>query len=169
MAGIRLNRVARNRWRTIATWAMLPLALFNSRIVLGCGCSGRFQSVCHCECRDSHDVSHGDKCVKCGGGNHSTCTSCGKIEKSLPVANGNPSDSSTTLYGSRCKVAVVHEIIPATLVTVYTWDELSLSASDFDTIDFPVTTSQPRICDISIACNGPPPSDLVVTLRRLVI
>ena len=53
MVGIRFNRNAKNRWRSIAVWAMLPLAVLNGRTVIGCGCSGHFEAECHCNCGDA--------------------------------------------------------------------------------------------------------------------
>lgn len=168
MAGIRLSRVARNRWRTAAIWAMLPLAAFNSRTVIGCGCSGHFESKCQCNCCDSHDGSRGD-CSRCGGPNSSTCPCCSKVEKSAPAQTGESSECGTALHGPHCKVIVVHEVIPATVVSVHNGNDLNFSVLDLDTIDLPIVVNQLGIGDTGLACLGPPPRDLVVTLRRLVI
>src|SRR5690348_5023745 len=48
MTGTYLSKRARNRWRTLAAWAMLPLAMFNGRAIAGCGCIGDFESVSQC-------------------------------------------------------------------------------------------------------------------------
>ncbi len=162
MAGIRLNRAARNRWQTIAVWAMLPLAVINSRTVYGCGCTGHFESTCHCNCCNSHG-----KCAKCGGGS-STCPCCSKVGRAAPAEDSKPSDGATGFRGHHCKGVAVHEAIPATVVSVHTGVDLNLSL-DLDTIDLPIVVNQLAYRHDVSALLTAPPDDLVVTLRRLVI
>ena len=165
MAGISLNRAARNRLRTVAVWAMLPLALFNSRTVYGCGCTGHFESTCHCNCC----ISPNSKCGKCGGQGTSTCPCCSKVQKSATTENGKSSDTSTGFHGHHCKRIAAHEVIPATVVTVHAGDEVNLTALDFVTIDLPIVANQLVYQHNASAYLVAPPNDLVVTLHRLVI
>jgi len=145
---------------------MLPLAVLNSRTVLGCGCSGHFESACHCTCSDSQNL--GRTCVRCGEGSSSACPCCTKVEKTAAVECGH-SEEGTSLAGSPCKVIAVHKVISATVVSVVHADELTTSALDSDTIDLPIICGQPSTSDARLTFTGHPPKDLVVTLHRLVI
>src|SRR6186997_2207582 len=48
MTGYRLTRRAKRRWRTAFVWATLPVVLLNGRTLVGCGCTGHFDSACRC-------------------------------------------------------------------------------------------------------------------------
>lgn len=169
MSRVRLNRMACNHWRTFATWAMIPLAVFNSRTVLGCGCSGHFESSCQCNCFNSRGGSHIDQCVRCAHGDSLTCPCCSKVEKSAPVENIRASDCGTAVHGPHCRVMAVHEVIPATVVIANAAVDLNPSALVLDSIDLPVMITQSGGGHVRFLNLGPPPSDLVVTLRRFVI
>jgi len=168
MAGIRCKRAARNRLRTIAIWAMVPLAVLNSRTVLGCGCSGHFESACHCACSDSHTLGRSHSCIRCGEGSSSACLCCTKVAKAATV-DCDHAEKGTSLAGSPCKVIAVHEVIPATVVNVHNADVLTALALDADSIDRPIVFAQPSVADVSLALFGHPPKDLVVMLHRLII
>lgn len=163
MAGIRFNRAARKRWQTIAIWAVLPLAIINNRTIYGCGCTGHFESACHCNCCDSHG-----KCAKCKG-NGSTCPCCSKVGKASSTDDRKTSDKATGFRGHPCKTIAIHEVIPATVVVVHAGDDLNLTALNLDTIDLPIVANQPSYGHNASAFLDAPPKDLVVTLRRLVI
>ena len=168
MAGIRFKRAARNRWRKIAIWAMLPLAVLNSRTVLGCGCSGHFESACHCTCSDSQTSGRSHTFVRCGEGSSSACPCCTKVEKAAAVECGH-SEDGTSLAGSPCKAIAAHKVIPATVVSVVNVDKLTASSHDSATIDLPIICGQPSKGDARLTLTAHPPNDLVVTLHRLVI
>ena len=162
MVSIRLNRSARNRWRTVAVWAMLPLAVFNSRTVVGCGCTGHFESVCHCNCQGSSccGTSHGTPCP--------CCQKQGKCHAS-ETQRGKDSERTAGLHGHHCKGVAEHVTVPATVVSVHTADEVSVSAFTLDATDLSAATNlQPAAAFLS-EHSTPPPIDRVVTLRRLVI
>ena len=63
----------------------------------------------------------------------------------------------------------VHEVIPATVVSVLKADNLTALALDSDTIDLPIIFVQLNIGNVDLALFGHPPRDLVVTLHRLII
>src|SRR6478736_8758088 len=53
MAKRPMGRVRSSRWafahcRTFIVWAMMPLAVANGEAIVGCGCTGHFETVCHC-------------------------------------------------------------------------------------------------------------------------
>jgi len=66
-------------------------------------------------------------------------------------------------------VIAVHDVIPATVVTAHAGLELPSSESALDSIDVPIMVNQSGMGHVRFLNLGPPPSDLVVTLRRLVI
>jgi hypothetical protein len=72
-------------------------------------------------------------------------------------------------HAHRCKGAVLHEVIPATVVPTYASDELSLSTMVLDAIDLPAAIDRQSVASVASEHSAPPPFDLVVTLRRLVI
>lgn len=160
MAGIRLNRHAKRRWHALVVWAIMPLAIFNTRTVVGCGCTGHFEAVCHCNC--------GNGCGKCNGSGSCPCCSNHRstFEKSEHSANG--SDDSTAFRGHHCKGAVQVEVVPATVVSVHSADEISVSAPALNVLDFTVA-GEASFQVFVLEHSSPPPYDIVVALHRLVI
>jgi hypothetical protein len=63
----------------------------------------------------------------------------------------------------------VHVVIPATVVSIHAADDLNLAALALDAIDLPTVISNEAVELAASDHSFPPPFDLVVTLRRLVI
>lgn len=164
MSGIRVKRDRRNRWRNLVVWAVLPLAVFNSRTVVGCGCNGHFESVCHCNCAK--------ECRNCGG-QPGSCPCCNAHQKSGPESShgGNTdSDSGKSGFNSHhCKGAVQREVIPATVVTIHSADGLNATVAALDTLDLPSAVYETHSWALALELTSPPPHDIVVQLHRLII
>jgi hypothetical protein len=166
MASIRLSRDARNRWRQAVVLAMLPLAVLNGRTVAGCGCSGRFEAICQCGCGDS-ESGRG----LCEDYRSTPCTCCKNLGKchSEGTQDSNAADKSFGINGHHCKGFARHEVIPATVVSVHMADGPGFSDRVLDTIHLPATITEESVGLIALEHSTPPPSDLVVLLRRLII
>ena len=160
MFSIGLNRKAKSRWRALIICAMLPLTVLNGRTVMGCGCTGHFEAVCHCNCSGAN----------CCGGKHGTpCPCCKSHSKNGASDSQETSDKGASVHGHRCKGIAQHEVIPATVVPTHVVDDIGVAAFSLDLIDVPTTLD---ICSLERQLTGhilPPPLDRVVTLHRLVI
>jgi hypothetical protein len=166
MIGNSLNRVANRRWNTFAVLVMLPLTVVNGRMVVGCGCTGHFVAVCHCSCGESEP-----SCSKHGTKGQDSCPCCNKHhEKAFSDTQRRPdkSDSCNGLYEHRCKPAVLHEVVPATVATTHApADELSNVLPHNGNWFAPVPAD--RAGFQLLAHHALPPPDLIVQLHRLVI
>lgn len=162
MSGLRLNRNAKNSWRSIAVWAMLPLAVLNGRTVIGCGCSGHFEAECRCNCGDARG---------CCDSQESSCPCRAKQSKCHTAAvNKAAAQTATHWHGCHCKGSTTHVVIPATVVPIHdTSDDVKLSASILDAIDLPSQINEQTVGVSFLEHSTPAPRDLVVSLRRLVI
>src|SRR5215213_7003278 len=110
MTSSRLIRCGGTRCRTLFVWAMMPLAVLNGGIVLGCGCTGQFKSECHCSCNSMHkraDLRTGEAgCCCCSHNRSGSSQSCCKHASFFFVK-----DTATTEKGLRsrtCTTMVVH-------------------------------------------------------------
>jgi hypothetical protein len=164
MVGIRLNRNAKNSWRSIAIWAMLPLVVLNGRTVIGCGCSGHFEAECRCNCGDGGGWCSSQKSSYPCRAKHSNC-------HTAAVHNDKAEAETTTyLHGCNCKGSATHVVIPATIAPIHdTADDVKLSASILDSIDLPSQINEQTVRVSFLEHSTLAPRDLVVSLRRLVI
>jgi hypothetical protein len=178
MLGIRLNRVVRRHFRAAVIWAALPLAVFNGRTVIGCGCFGHFEAVCHCGCcSEMQDgcKQHGKSASSCCTGrgfSHSNCPCCNHSEATNPCNTADSdsrSDSPQQLQGHHCKSIVSHEVTPVTVAPSVDAGDLHESIFVLANVGLPLTFSQLHVGRVVDFDTGPPPKDLVVTLHRLVI
>lgn len=160
MFSILSNRDARSRWRAIVVCAMLPLTVLNGRTVVGCGCNGHFEAVCHCNCS-------GSTC--CNSKHGTTCPCCKKHEKTGKDETKDTSGSDICVHGRHCKGIAQHEVIPATVPSSHAADEIGLAAFTLDLIDVPTTPELSSPQQQIIGHTSPPPLDRVVALHRLVI
>lgn len=161
MAGIRFNRHARQRWRTVAVFAMLPLAVLNSRTVVGCGCTGHFEAVCHCNC--------GSGCDKCDGTGSCPCCKNHSGAPERPNSDSKSTGGSTAFHGHHCKGAVHVEVVPATVVLVHSADQFSVPIAALNVIVFVAAMDEATLQVFALEHSSPPPHDIVLTLHRLVI
>lgn len=171
MTRSRLIRFGRTRCRTLAVWAMMPLAVLNSRTVLGCGCTGRFEADCHCNCSSIHkraDHRTGEAgCCCCSHNVSGSSKSCCK-----QVASGSDDSKSTIEKGLRsrtCTTMAMHVADPATMPPL-TFDDgaraAALNLAAFEIAIVPHETIWGRTTQLETV---PPPDNLLVTLRRLLI
>jgi hypothetical protein len=180
MFGIRITRTVRLRLRAAAVWAAMPLVVLNGRTVVGCGCTGHFKAVCHCSCcsgMQDGSKQHGKNCCSCCGSHSannskSKCPCCDRSElpQRCDTANGNSHcPSHQSLERHHCKSIALYEVIRFTAAS--SADAGDLHASIFTLADL----TSPALLDHSRAGltvdfnTGPPPNDLVVTLRRLIL
>jgi hypothetical protein len=135
--------------------AMLPLALLNGRTLVGCGCTGHFEAVCHCGCA-----------MGCGGccGQGGTRACCAKR-----TATETASDAATQhARGHHCTQIVEYVVVPATVAPTVAADDSQASATVLAVLDLPIlapSTHAGQFVDLATR----PPNDLVVVLHRLVI
>jgi hypothetical protein len=168
MSGLHLNRFFRHRVRALIVWAMMPLAIINGRTVVGCGCTGHFEEVCHCASTGSHKSccqSTGSCC--CGHGAKTCCCSSEKSD-STATRRTKPVSDATCHVGARpCVRIVAHIVIPATTgPTLSTDDQLaSLAYSSLDFSFSPAFAEAEPAVQLDLKC----PSDLIVTLHRFLI
>jgi hypothetical protein len=179
MVNIRLTRFIRRHYRAALVWAVMPLAVLTGRTVVGCGCFGHFESACHCGCcSDKHDgAKQGESACSCCTGHgftHSTCCCCNKAKAKSPsnITDCKSHDScpasDLVWQGHRCTSIVVHDVIPVTVAP--SADVADLHSSIFVLPDYILSPSSSQSFGQAVDFDtGPPPADLVVTLRRLVI
>jgi hypothetical protein len=160
MASIRLNRRSSDRWRKLAIWAMLPLATFNTRTVVGCGCTGHFEAVCHCNCSAG--------CGKCDGANGCPCCR-NQAALERPASSPASTDASTAFHGRHCKGAVHIEVVPATVISAHAADHFSVPIAALNAPILVAEISGANLHAVAWEHASPPPHDIVVRLHRLVI
>ena len=163
MASIFRHRRAQSRWQAIAVWAMLPLAVFNGRTIVGCGCTGHFEAACQCGSMDTAGM-----CSNCRANGLGSCPFCHKRDSSTAQHHRQSGDGYCGVHGHRCRGAVLHEVIPATVVaaqpaTDVGFQMLLLGAADFIGVGREATDFL-RADRLTTA-----PPDLVVQLHRLLI
>lgn len=178
MVNIRLTRFLRRHCRAAAIWAAIPLAVFNGRTLVGCGCFGHFESACHCGCCSAtgNEGIQSEKCDRpcCAshGFSDSDCCCCNRSQSSHHCTATNcdsrPS-SGQALQVHHCKSIVLHDVVP--VIVAPSSNAGDLHEANFGLADFgmPRSNTQFHIVQVIDFDTGPPPNDLVVTLHRLVI
>lgn len=178
MSRIRPSRSIRGHFRAAVIWAAIPLAIFNGRTVVGCGCFGHFEAACHCSCcseLQTDGKQHGKPAGSCCTGrgfNHSNSPCCNRSEATDPCKSADSdsrSDSSQQLQGHRCTSIVSHEVTPVTVAPSVDASDLHETIFVLASFGLPLTFSQFHVGRVVDFDTGPPPHDLVVTLHRLVI
>ena len=151
----------KSRWRSLLVCALLPILVLNGRTLIGCGCDGHFESICHQKCSVA-------RC--CGKHEGVSCACSGNHHKNVTDGPSFPSSKSASLrFNDRCKVIVRHEVMPATISDSHLFDEVTLPFFTIDSVDRPSTLDLRAagrfIAEHSVAAVF----DRVVTLRRLLI
>ena len=175
MADCRLFRRMRRHLRSALVWAAIPLVVFNGRTVVGCGCFGHFESVCHCSCcsqrKDASTHSGKTACSCClnhgKAGNVSCCTSKETLECCKLAAKNCQHSNSHGVKGHGCTSIVMHVVVPAVVATSDV-NDLHASTDVLAQASFSFLTESPdgRFVDFD---TGPPPNDIVISLHRLII
>jgi len=176
-----LARFVRRHSRSALVWAAIPLVVFNGRTLVGCGCTGHFESVCHCNCCSNEDNAgnrrHAQSARPCCAGHAfkaDQCSCCNHREAThrCTMAEQERDSSSTNgaaLKGPCCISIVLHDVIPATVASSMDASELQPSIFVLADFNLPTSDSQSHVVQVVDFDTGPPPNDLVVTLHRLVI
>lgn len=178
MVNIRLTRFVRRHCRVAVVWASIPLAVLNGRTVVGCGCTGHFESACHCECcsemQDGCKQQHGKfacPCCSSHSSSSSDCCCCNRSEAThhfITTSSDSQAATGQVRQSQRCTSMVLHEVIPVAVSPSVNAGELhapNVVLADFS-LPFSFGQSVAQAVDFD---TGPPPNDLVVTLHRLVI
>lgn len=161
-----LLRLVRGRVRTAVTLAVLPLAIMNGLpLAAGCVCAdGHYEPVCHAGlCR----AEKGDCGCSCCA-HHSCCKGATACRRQCPA----PLKDDTLgkrIAGNPCCTPVVHEAIPTVVTMPVVIDVHQLSALTVAAVDMPFSAPVAKLAFGADFDTGRPPSDLVVTLHRLVI
>jgi deoxycytidylate deaminase len=168
MTGLRLNRIYRHRGRALIVWAMMPLAIINGRTIVGCGCTGHFEEVCHCTSTGSHKTCCESTGSCCRGHSPKTCCcSAARSDSSAVRRTKLPTDATCHVGARPCVRVVAHVVVPATVgTTLSSGDQLALlDGSLLDLSFLPASTKVEPVVQLDLKC----PSDLVVTLHRFLI
>ncbi len=170
MAGTRSSRWAFARCRTFFVWAMMPLAVANGEAVVGCGCTGQFESVCHCGMCTS--ATAGDlKHAACEP--HPQVRSCcchrASAEAQLLCQNGTRPNEPVQFQTHQCTTIVLQAGERVITDAPHVGDQLHFSMTLLATIDVPIASKVPAGAHVFAFDSGPPVLDFVITLRRLVI
>lgn len=160
-----LLRLVRGRVRTAVTLAVLPLAIMNGLpLAAGCICAdGHYEPVCHAGVSHAGKGDYSRPCCahhSCCKGALPDCRQC-----SAPLKDG---------HGQRvcelpCCTPVVHDAVPTVVNSSEMLDVQSSPALVVAVIELPSSVAIAAIGHRIESDAGPPPDDLVVTLRRLVI
>jgi hypothetical protein len=172
MLASRITRTVRRHYRAALVWAAIPLAVFNGRTVVGCGCFGYFESVCHCGCCGGQHGKAICSCCTSHGFSHSRCSGCNQSESTsrCDTTDGNThSAGCKALAGHRCTSFVKHEVTPVTVAPHVIAGDLHDAIFALVDVGQTLVLSQTQIVQVVDFDTGPPPNDLVVTLHRLVI
>jgi len=176
MTGKWLKRVFRSRSQAFVVWAMMPLALLNGRTVIGCGCTGHFEAVCHCQCctaQDSSDQKSGTaECACCGGHSSHSRSCCCQTKATNPCDspdNNAPLNDREGLNAHHCTAMVVHVVVPAVQTISFLGDDVDHSATALMPIELPFSAPLAKVDHHVAFDTGPPPTDCVIVFRRLVI
>ena len=179
MLGLRPSRFLRRHYRLALVWAAMPLAVFNSRTLVGCGCFGHFEAVCQCAC--CGEIQGGGRQQSksasscCTGHSLSTanCSHCNTTASTNPcnTADGNssPDNGGQSLQGHHCKSFVLHEVTPVTVAPTVNAGDLHVSVFALADVSLPLSISQSQAGQVVDFDPGRPPNDLVVIFHRLVI
>jgi hypothetical protein len=160
-----LLRVVRGRVRTAITLAVLPLAIMNGLpIAAGCICAdGHYEPVCHASLCHNSKGDCGRPCCA----HHNCCNGASACCQQYPA----PLKDGRGHRVNRCPCCtpVVHEAIPTIIKSSQLLDVQPLPALVVAAIELPSSLAIAAIGHQIDFDTGPPPDDLVITLRRLVI
>lgn len=156
-----LARCVGNHSRTALVWAMVPLAVFNGRAFTGCGCTGHFETVCHCQC------GSGPCCVQ----ESMQTQTCRANESSDHRTSGQstPPSSQAGAHGHHCTRIVAYVVVPATVAPSSADHDSHASALALAALDQPLPSVSIHAGQVVQLDTRPPPNDLVITLDRLII
>lgn len=171
MSGHPLSRFFRDYGRALVVWAMMPLAGVNGRTMVGCGCTGHFEEICHCQSTTASKTCCQPRGSCCSGHGAKACTRC-SAEKSDAASDSRRDRAADAIrhIGTRhCVRLAVHEVIPVTVVPIISGDVCQIATLDCSSADRTFLTAlsaSELVVQLDLKC---PPNDLVVMLHRFII
>lgn len=173
MIGPSKSRFAGGRFRAIVIWSMVPLAFWNGSPTFGCVCAdGNFKTNCPAlAARVLEETRQPSKSQNC-------CCCCADKGLDLSVCHSEPQccehadssgDESQVCGKNCCKPVVRAPLLPPVVGAVQFADDHHLPALHAFTLESTVTLDATRVDHPVVSDTYPPPGDLVITLRRLVI
>lgn len=177
MTGVCLHKLALARVRTALVWAMMPLSIVNGQTIVGCGCTGHFEAVCHCAACDLLDSAvQPAKRQTCDsaqsrGMRSSPCCCHGELTSSRPREHSSlcSSESSRGFRDHHCTKIVLESSESVISAVPHFGDQLDFAAVLPPALDLPFNYDIAAREHVFSFDSGPPPCDVVVTLRRLII
>lgn len=174
-----LTRFVRRRLRPVVVWAMVPLAALMASPVSGCICAdGHYEQFCRAYVGRVAEggANHGPRATGCGSSccqareGSACCPQRGRLPDSHNQSVVHGSVCERSVCGSGCCTPVVQgQLIAPVATPPQLGDDLHVPAP------FSALVERAQPCS-SLAAGqfveddtGPPPADIVVTLRRLII
>ena len=177
MTGACLSKLALARVRTVLVWAMVPLSIVNGQTIVGCGCTGHFEAICHCAACDSLDSAvRPAKPQTCDSAQSRDIRSRSCCCHGEPTTSQSSEHSSLSSSGSNrgfrdhhCTKIVLESGESVISVAPYFGDQLNFATVLPPSLDLPFNYDIAAREHVFSFDSGPPPCDVVVTLRRLII
>jgi hypothetical protein len=176
------ERPEHKRWQVVAAWSLVPLIAWSGRPLAGCICAdGHYEAACRSGLR--HAVNHGAE--PCSSGMTHGSPSCCAASRGHSACGEQETDCCRNARQSRrvecefpgnvvgnngCCTPVVQ---PSSLLSVVRGAQIAcdhqFQALSVATLDVPCLASSWTSFRRVETDIGPPPIDLVVTLRHLII
>ena len=159
MANSRITNRILAHCRTIFALAVVPLATLPGETIVGCGCGGHFDAVCHCECchdecRPNHAARTGSCCC------HHSAISARKTNRQIART-----DDHSQYKTHQCVKVVLHTGDSLTATAPHLGDVHQL-ATILPASFGAAAEIQASLGESGFAFNsGPPDCDVVITLR----
>lgn len=174
-----LTRFVRRRLRPAVVWAMVPLAALMASPVSGCICAdGHYEQFCRAYVGRTAEggANHGPRGTGCASSccqadeGSACCLERGRLADSHNQSVVNGSVCERSVCGSGCCTPVVQAQLIAPVATApQLGDDLDVPAPFAAPVEparaYSLIASGQFVEDDT----GPPPGDIVVTLRRLII
>jgi hypothetical protein len=167
--------LAFKRFRALIVWAMMPLSVVNGQAIVGCGCTGHFETACHCLSCDSSSAAgqparnSAQQSVASHAGNTQACC-CAHHSASAPKDHESSSTSASSGFmPHQCTSQVLRLGESVIAVSPQISDQVDVTISRATLLDLPATFAMDGTVHAFSFDSGPPPCDYVVTLRRLII
>lgn len=172
MNATRIKNCAREYGRAILAWLMIPLMIAQGGAIVGCGCSGHFEAVCHCgncESATSGQSVEVTSTPNYSAAAHPCCCHRQSNETRQTCLHARRASRSAQFQEHQCRKIVLHTdnivVAPAT----HTGNPLLYAAVLPAPLDRPADVAIVTGQHIFAFDSGPPAHDLVIALRRLVI
>jgi hypothetical protein len=172
----------KQRRKAVIACALIPLVAFSGLPTYGCICAdGHYESRCNairCAAHDHSDATSKPAsdcrarscCVQRSAVGHSHSCCQGHAERGDSPHSSQPKTGEPSITGKSCCTPVVRAATVATVASsLQAVDDHRLPAIDAVRLELADSHVGVRPPPHFLADSGPPPDDLVVTLRRLVL